>query len=657
MWAFVLLLVAGLAPVPASAAPATVTWYMHGQLPAGNPDEYVNNGEEALAPGAPPRVWMDENAPTLPAPKVTTIAAAPYHADSPRGVTSAFWIGRVRGTVSDVSVTVWTQSADPGGAVRISLYADVPEGQSGTGIEPVARANVATPGPEPAPVTVTFPDVEIFVAATLRAHVYPAGDTELAVYYDSLVTPSQMTFNVDPTPLQGSGAVAPGLGRVTYTGDGACAAGDALCHRALSLKAESQVVIAIVDTGFNAYHSAFRREGMDVHPSEYVSGYPSDPAAVVVTRDAPYEVARFADEGRVWSKLEQRKLYWFPGTNVIGAISFGEENHGVGRRDPWPIIDDSSHGTMTSSVAAGGIRRDGSSFGTNPDALLVIVEGMGHEAVEWVRSQPWIDLMSLSFGNPFGLPVTFPVSLPNASGPERTGEEFMHTRRFVLEDGRTACSAAGNGIEGLVPVSSITSTGGPSWMITVGGANPENDQAYEWHSRPVDVIANAAPTAADPFSADGERGGLHGTSFSSPIACGVLSRVLLEARRALGDIGEGVHEFGLGPAVGSPIPGSPALSDGILTRTELESTVLRTAEPIPFDPASLGSDPQIIPTAPGYYVSQGYGVVDTASGQRAIDVLLGSRPLPDRSDVDAWIATADRLRDIVYPPSAEDPAA
>ena len=49
------------------------------------------------------------------------------------------------------------------------------------------------------------------------------------------------------------------------------------------------------------------------------------------------------------------------------------------------------------------------------------------------------------------------------------------------------------------------------------------------------------------------------------------------------------------------------------------------------------------------YKRQGYGTANVASGQRAVDVITGAAPMPDRADVDAWIATVDGVRDTVYP--------
>ena len=47
-------------------------------------------------------------------------------------------------------------------------------------------------------------------------------------------------------------------------------------------------------------------------------------------------------------------------------------------------------------------------------------------------------------------------------------------------------------------------------------------------------------------------------------------------------------------------------------------------------------------------------MANVASAQRAIAVLLGKAPMPNRSEVDSWIATEDEVRDVVYPPPHYD---
>jgi hypothetical protein len=45
---------------------------------------------------------------------------------------------------------------------------------------------------------------------------------------------------------------------------------------------------------------------------------------------------------------------------------------------------------------------------------------------------------------------------------------------------------------------------------------------------------------------------------------------------------------------------------------------------------------------------QGYGVVDRNSKNLAMDVLVGKKPMPDRAEVDRWIAATDEVRNAVW---------
>ncbi len=423
------------------------------------------------------------------------------------------------------------------------------------------------------------------------------------------------------------------------------------------LPAREHVVIALVDTGINPYHVAFRRPEYAVHPSEYVSGYPTDAPALGLSFGDGYATNRASDDGPVWSKVERGKLYWIPGTNVIGAMSVAEHSGGQPSGvTPRPIIDDDSHGTGTASVAAGAAFAPSTQlpYGSNPEALVVILEGLGEAAVEWAASQPWIDFISGSYGDSLARPCNDDV--PNAVCGSR---EYRHTGPFVLRDGRTALFSAGNGASrtGLAydRYSSLRPTSGPSWVITVGAVSPRNGQDYGWHSVPADVSSygNHWP-AAGAFTTNGEMV-FSGTSNATPVTAGVFSKALLEARRALKDRGEGIHVLRDGtrvPAQGRRGPGM--LADGVLTRLELQDAVLKTAFPEEFDAERWTYDPVIVPDSPLYYTQEGYGVANVESGARAIDVIFGRAPMPDRAEVDAWIARVDGVRDTVYPPARHD---
>lgn len=367
--------------------------------------------------------------------------------------------------------------------------------------------------------------------------------------------------------------------------------------------------------------------------------------------------ARGTDDAPVWSQVQERKLYWIPGTNIIGAYSVGDAaGTPPGGLPSRPIIDDDGHGTGTTSVAGGaGLSSRGAPFGANPDALIVILEGLGDEAVKWASEQPWIDFISGSYGDPLSVPCNDSVDDQGLW----CGREYEYTAPFVLRDARTACFSAGNGLTrtGVAGdrYSSLRPTSGPSWVVTVGAVSPRNEQDYSWHSVPVDISSYGLHwPAADPFSVNGEQD-FGGTSNATPVTCGVFSRALLALRNELGDTAEGLH---VGPD-GTFVAAAGRLragfvKDGVLTRQELQDAVYKTAQHEEFNLQTFTYDPFVVPDSPVYYTQEGYGVANVASAQRAIAVLLGKAPMPNRSEVDSWIATEDEVRDVVYPPPHYD---
>jgi hypothetical protein len=122
-------------------------------------------------------------------------------------------------------------------------------------------------------------------------------------------------------------------------------------------------------------------------------------------------------------------------------------------------------------------------------------------------------------------------------------------------------------------------------------------------------------------------------------------------RRALGD-GEAGQKAGQVVAEGFPMAASPYLSDGKLTRAELREAVLKTA--LPLNQENNQSFP-IYPfplTAPYAgdlnVLFEGYGAATPAGARRAIDVLFGRSPLPDRSFEDEFFALDRQIRDSLW---------
>jgi hypothetical protein len=422
-----------------------------------------------------------------------------------------------------------------------------------------------------------------------------------------------------------------------------------------ALRAAPQVVIGFVDSGINAYHRDFRAPELVHHPSTYLTGFPSDAKALPLSLDLAdaqgYDAARAADEA-LWRGVRRGETYWIPGTRIVGARSMGNGGTSGGLAE-LPILDDQGHGTGVASVAAG------QHFGSNPAALIVMVEGLGTGSLNWAASQSWIDIVSNSWGP--GLPGRVDP-LGDVSGTRAS------TRR-----GQTVLFSAGNGLRNTnssdvlpaavdpcrckIPghnVSATSYTSGPSWIITVGAASPINGQAHWWHGIPVDVASFGSKWAAASHrgvSAEDKRD-FGGTSNATPITAGVLSAVIQQARGLLGDPANGQRPGDGGVIARAPegavLPVEGPLADGVLTQAESRAIVERSAEPVAFDPEKATWDYAITPTTEQYWLHQGYGIVDRDARDRALAIVAGEADLPDRADVVAWQAQMDALRDAVY---------
>lgn len=184
---------------------------------------------------------------------------------------------------------------------------------------------------------------------------------------------------------------------------------------------EARAVIGLLDTGINPYHRVFRdtsRAGQ-LHPSTRFPGFPRNAQALHLTLDAgSYEQAVAADCERIWSRLEGGRLYWFPGTTIIGALSFRSTvDVDCDRMNPVLLLDRDGHGTLVASRAAG--RTQGGCPGC-PIVMTQLGGGSRNiEAVRWLGEQAhWLDIESHSWGPvvPLWAPSTEPVLHDVTSG-------------------------------------------------------------------------------------------------------------------------------------------------------------------------------------------------------------------------------------------------
>ena len=417
------------------------------------------------------------------------------------------------------------------------------------------------------------------------------------------------------------------------------------------------VVVAVVDTGNNPYHAEYLEQYDDAHPSEYIPGYPAD---VIDLQLSPWDDAsanRATADDQLWSSTEEGVLYRYPGTKIVGHISFGGALPGAG------------HGTMTASRATGNTISVGGAA-----VRLVVVQGFSEEGVRWAADQPWIDMISISSGlTSTGGLGPGPANVEGAGAME-TFQYAAHKKPFFASSGN------GFGNAGVL--------GFPSWLrgpsgvpdVISVGAN-ENGRMNVWHNFHPYIVGDGCgnPSAQD-NSADAVENTGGGTSSATPFSAGTGAALLLEARRLLGDANVGVRYAeqpvksfsewdSRSPADATIImaQGDPSLhgitsgplSDGVFTAQEFKDVLFHTAISGGTDDASDGTDCELTArgTIPGDQVPEpvrqqynGYGEVNALSLEAAMPVLNGEQANPERPDDDTWFAYFHQLKSATMPP-------
>lgn len=411
-------------------------------------------------------------------------------------------------------------------------------------------------------------------------------------------------------------------------------------------------VIGIADSGINPYHAEYSAatypdpEVLELtrnftrHPSEYIEGYPEDAKALPATIGEGYFPAR---DTYLWNVVEDDDgvasgeyvdtgtLHWIPGTKIIGAVDAGGSTGATSGADTHPILDDNGHGTGSTSVSAG------NRYGYCPTCLLVLVEALDETVA---AGYDWIDLSSNSFGAIGGVPIGAAV------GPDEPTKQ-------AAERGQLTFFSAGNGTGNAFATTPVLTHGsspnGADWVITVGATREDNQGAIISDGFPVHISAlgdGDLPSACR--TGDTGQCAFGGTSAASPYTAGAFGRILTEVRDVLGDTESGQRP-GQVIAEGAPVPGSPYLGDGQLTRAELRAVGLKTALP-----RGDGQGPDTDYPFPwtwegdGSIFFEGYGSAGPAHAERAIAVLLGDMELPDRSEADQFFAIDCDVRDGYY---------
>ncbi len=347
-------------------------------------------------------------------------------------------------------------------------------------------------------------------------------------------------------------------------------------------------VIAVVDDSFNPYHWDFLASRMPQHrdrdrsndlplnrpPHEWLSGFPKPSSFDSYTRfpitlpssDPDDSIADLMEEDADrWEDVEHStagsvSYHWIPGTKFVGMLDFGAGS---------PLNTTSGHGVGTTSVSTGNIH------GTCPECVVVFVRygtDSQEAALRWAMSQPWIDVVTNSYGHGYGKVY---------DGPSRLDQ------RTASERGQTVVFSAGNGMENAYVVPNhtyVSSQKGPDWLITVGAVAPDgNNGSYSGAGKMVDVagVGGSYPSAYTATTVGGTgRTGFSGTSNAAPTVAGTYARALHFARRDLAGPSR-IQKNGVIAVGGRYRCGSARraceLGDGKLTAVELRTRLLQGA--------------------------------------------------------------------------------
>lgn len=386
-----------------------------------------------------------------------------------------------------------------------------------------------------------------------------------------------------------------------------------------------RVVIAVPEAGVNIYHSEFQ-DPTAVLPSDIVdAGTGQPPIHVKLSTNGTYDERVRKDEALL-SSLEPNKLYWFEGTRILG---YSVEKPGQSKPH---FLGDPFHGTGVVSA----IRH------VSKDAWIVMVEAVGDAtvsitdpypqataALRWMADQPWIDIVSSSYGLPVDPPYVW----------EFFG--FDKASQALVLAGKPFVNAAGNDPQPAF----LGGTSGPPWVIAAGGVEPLTHGDYPDAARMTDVVSDDAQFLADWRSTD-NYSYYSGTSFSAPRVAANMASALLQLRRDAG------YSGGLNNGVLCPCFGKNITDRDVREALNVSATYWNTTD---YDPTNIPSgDPlyplfyATVPILPEPWLQMGWGYVGNETWRSMVAYLEGSVHITKPAEASNYMAIQQGIREAYW---------